>query len=159
MKSIPVNFLLFVLLFTSCSNETNNTKLAGSKTETKNETSSSSVPDGFYEGPFTNGMKETFISFQVANNGTELRDLTFKGYWRCDGKLELTKMGPEGKFSIANGKVEGHITEPEGGGATAARFELLANFTGNSAEGDFRMNINALNCDTYKLNWKASKIN
>ncbi len=150
----------FLLVFFSCAND-NNTASASTGTSTaKNENAAtSSAIDGFYEGPFTNGMKETFISFQVFNNGTELKDLTFKGYWRCDGKLELTKMGPEGKFAIVNGKVKAHITQPEGGGATATRFELLANFSGNSAEGHFRMNINALNCDTYNLNWKANKVN
>jgi hypothetical protein len=71
--------------------------------------------------------------------------------------LDLTTLGPQKGFTIENGKVDGVIVEPEGGGATAARFELHATINGSKAEGSFRMNINALGCDSYQLNWTASR--
>ena len=110
-----------------------------------------------WEGVFTNGMKQTFISFDVSADGKQIQNLTFKGYWRCSGKLTQDIMGPEKNFTITGNKADGVIVEPEDGGATATRYELHATFTGNKAEGTFRMNINGLGCDTYKLNWVAEK--
>ena len=133
--------------------------------ESKKETgkTASAAPDingarkGHWEGSFTNGMKETYISFDVTEEGNELKNLTFRGYWRCDGKLEQTTLGPEKGFTISGNKVDGAIAEPENGGSTATRFEVHGVFNGDSAEGRFRMNINALACDTYVLNWKATR--
>ena len=110
-----------------------------------------------WEGVFTNGMKQTYISFDISADGKQLQNLTFKGYWRCDGKLTQDIMGPEKSFAIVGNKVDGVIVEPEGGGATATRYELHASFSGNKAEGTFRMNINGLGCDTHKLTWTAEK--
>ncbi len=112
---------------------------------------------GHYEGSFTNGMKETYISFDVSPDGKELRELTFKGYWRCDGKLTQDIMGPKKSFPISGNKVDGIVVDPEDGGATATRYELHGSFNGNKAEGNFRMNINGLACDTYKLTWTAER--
>jgi hypothetical protein len=100
-------------------------------------------------------MKQTYIGFDDSADGKQLENLTFKGYWRCDGKLEQTTLGPEKSFTIVDNKADGSITEPEGGGATATRYELHATLKGNKAEGSFRMNFNALGCDTYKLTWIA----
>lgn len=108
-----------------------------------------------FAGAFSNGMKGDSIFFDVSADGKKIEHLTFKGYWRCSGKLEQTTVGPDGAFDIRNNKVSGHITEPPGGGSTAWRFELDANLQGNTAGGTFRMNINNLGCDTYKLNWTA----
>jgi hypothetical protein len=102
-------------------------------------------------------MKQTFISFDVSADGKKLEELTFKGYWRCDGKLTQDIMGPEKSFAIVDNKVDGIIVEPEDGGATATRYELHATLNGNKAEGTFRMNINGLGCDTYKLTWTAER--
>jgi hypothetical protein len=61
----------------------------------------------------------------------------------------------EKSFAVVINKVDGSITEPECGGATATRYKLHAIFKGDHAEGTFRMNINTLGCDTYKLTWTA----
>lgn len=66
-------------------------------------------------------------------------------------------MVPKKSFAIANNTVISILVEPEGGGATATRYELKASFKGIKAEGTFRMNINALGCDTRVLTWKAIK--
>ena len=63
--------------------------------------------------------------------------------------------GPEGTFEIKDNKVSGNITEPPGGGSTAWWFELEADIRGNKASGNYRMAINNMGCDTYKLNWTA----
>ncbi|MEJ7675429.1 MAG: hypothetical protein WKF59_22645 [Chitinophagaceae bacterium] len=42
------------------------------------------------------------------------------------------------------------------GGATAWRFDLEATIEGNTANGKFRMNINALGCNTGTLQWTAN---
>ncbi len=108
-----------------------------------------------FRGAFSNGMKGDSIFFTISADGKKLENLTFKGYWRCSGKLEQTTVGPDGSFAILNGKVNDHIAEPPNGGATAWRFELEAAIEGRTASGNFRMNINNLGCDTYKLKWSA----
>jgi hypothetical protein len=137
--------------------------LACNSSENKSASSSPSAStnsgnnSGHWEGAFTNGMKETFISFDISEDGKKLENLEFKGYWRCDGKLEQDVLGPEKSFDIIDQKVDGTISEPEDGGATAVRYELHAIFNGEKAEGRFRMNLNALACDTYELTWTAEK--
>lgn len=146
-------FLLSLFSF-ACSND-----IASVKTIETNIPEAAAVTgkDQHWEGAFTNGMKQTFISFDVAANGREVKNLTFKGYWYCSGKLTQDIMGPEKSFPLSNNTVNGVIVEPEGGGATATRYELKATFKGNKAEGTFRMNINGLGCDTYVLTWTATK--
>lgn len=108
-----------------------------------------------YTGSISNGMKGDSLFFDVSADGTKLQNLTFKGYWRCSGRLEQTTVGPDGDFTITKGRVSGHITEPPGGGSTAWRFEVDAMIEKGKASGTFRMNINNLGCDTYKLQWTA----
>lgn len=146
MKIYTVLFLAFSF---ACNNLGQDSIAAPSSTKTENNKAR------HWEGSFTNGMKQTFISFDISADGKKLENLTFSGYWRCSGKLEQTVLGPEKSFAVVNNKVDGSISEPEDGGATAIRYEIHATFKGNKAEGDFRMNINALGCDTYKLTWTA----
>ncbi|GAB2852610.1 hypothetical protein [Hymenobacter ruber] len=109
-----------------------------------------------YEGKFTNGLKGNTLSFVLAPDGKTVSDFTFKGYWRCDGKLEmLGATGPKGTFAVANGAIKGRLCEPPNGGASAWCFDLGGQITGNTAKGRFRMNINALRCDSYELQWEA----
>lgn len=108
-----------------------------------------------FAGAISNGMKGDSIFFDVSADGTKMENLTFKGYWRCDGVLEQTTVGPDGDYQINNGKVEGHISEPPNGGASAWRFEVNGEIKESIAFGTFRMNINALRCDTYELKWTA----
>ena len=147
---------LCCIIFFACSNDKGTTQTISSASSSTSENSSSGT-GGHWEGTFSNGMKGAKISFEISNDGKELKNLIFQGYWRCEGKLDLTTLGPEKSFAIQNNKVDGVIVEPEGGGATAARFELHATINNDKAEGSFRMNINGLGCDTYKLNWTASK--
>jgi hypothetical protein len=109
-----------------------------------------------YEGTFGNGYKGAKISFTISPDGKELQDLTFKGYWKCASGIEQTTVGPKKNFAIVNGKIDGVVTDPEGGGSTAWRFELHGTIDKGTAQGTFRMNINNLGCDTYKLNWTAA---
>jgi len=110
-----------------------------------------------FRGALTGGMKGDSIFFDVNATGTKLENLTFKGYWRCNGKLEQERAaGPMGAFSLLKGKVNDHIAEPPDGGATAWRFDLEATIEENTANGKFRMNINALGCNTGTLQWTAN---
>lgn len=152
MKKILTLFTISLLC--ACNNDV---KKENKAAEVSKNLPTASFSGGHYEGAFTNGMKETFISFDISKDGSSLENLTFKGYWRCGGTLEQTTLGPEKSFEIKGNKVDGHITEPENGGATAIRYQLKANIDGDRAEGSFRMNINALSCDTYLLDWTAEK--
>lgn len=145
---------LFSLLFVACNSDiisVENVETARSSLVENNN------KEQHWEGAFTNGMKQTYISFDVSADGKQLKNLTFKGYWYCSGKLTQDILGPEKSFAISNNTVDGVVVEPEGGGATAIRYELKGTFGGGKANGTFRMNINALGCDTRVLTWTATK--
>lgn len=109
-----------------------------------------------WTGTISNGMKGDKISFDVAPDGKSISNLTFRGYWRCAGKLEQTTAGPKQPFAIQNGKTSGIVVDPPGGGATAWRYEFSGSIGKATGQGSFRMNINGLGCDTYLLNWTAA---
>jgi hypothetical protein len=147
------SFAILCLLAIACNSGNNEqTQVASINTEPNSQT----FAGKHFKGSLSNGMKGDSISFDVSTDGRKLTNLTFKGYWRCSGKLESTTAGPDGSFDIVNGKVNGHISEPPNGGSTAWRFDLTATIEGTKASGTFRMNINNLGCDTYKLNWTAT---
>ena len=141
---------LFSLFSLACNSSVNTTL------EPKEEITSAtakeedgSVGAGHWTGNFSNGMKGAIISFDVVKN--EVKNLTFKGYWRCDGKLELTTIGPDAGYVIKGNAVDG--TNKESG----FYFELHGTFNGNKASGTLRFAFVAGGCDTYKLNWTAAK--
>ncbi|MDQ3279330.1 MAG: hypothetical protein M3Q06_13455 [Bacteroidota bacterium] len=142
--------LLFSLLSAGCSNEI--APIQKDRSEGAAAAAEVKTKDRHWEGAFTNGMKETFISFDVSPDGKKLSNLTFKGYWRCNGKLTQDILGPEESFQIKNGVVDGVIIDKE----AYIRYELKATLNGNKAEGTFRMSITGLGCDTYVLKWTAS---
>jgi hypothetical protein len=109
-----------------------------------------------FEGTFSNGMKGAKFTFTLSADGKTMNDITFRGYWRCSGKLDLTTLGPSKGIKVQNGIIDAIVVEPENGGATAMRYELHGTIKGSQASGTFRMNLNALGCDTYKLNWTAT---
>lgn len=146
---------MMMLVLLSCNSGSANNIAAAAKDTTQQAKSLSRSGKKHFKGIFSNGMKGDSISFDISEDGTRLENLTFKGWWRCDGKIEHTTAGPEGSFAIRDGKVNDHISEPPNGGSTAWRFDLEATIASGSAEGTFRMNINNLGCNTYKLNWTA----
>lgn len=147
------NTLYLVIMLLGCANATG--EAAPANTNTPETTTSETAKVRHYAGSISNGMKGDSIFFDISADGKRLENLTFKGYWRCSGKLEQTTVGPDGAFTIKDSKVNDHISEPPDGGSTAWRFELHADIKPATASGTFRMNINNLGCDTYELQWKA----
>lgn len=158
MKSLCQSFFLLLVVFLSCNNS-NGDNVASENMSTKANEEPATLAGGnktrHFRGAINNGMKGDSIFFDVSADGRRLENLTFKGYWRCSGRLEQITAGPEGGFTIVNSKVSDHISEPPDGGSTAWRFDLNAEIGDDKASGDFRMNINNLGCDTYKLKWAA----
>ena len=152
MKHLFILTLLSHSVFSACNNGkegNNNEKASTSKKETK-----SSSGGSHWKGTFSNGMKGNKISFDV--EGNEVKELTFEGHWHCEGKLDLTTLGPEENFIIEDNKVDGVVTEPKNG-AAPFRYELHGTFDGDKAEGTLRISNVQAGCDTYKLNWTAEK--
>ena len=152
MKTIV---LLFSLLSVTCSNNkvveaTPAQAAVNGTTEITAEENSGKTQH--WEGAFTNGMKQTYISYDVSADKKQLKDLTFNGYWYCSGKLTQDILGPEESFTIKDGVVDGVIVDK----ASYTRFELKGKITGSKAEGTFRMSITGLGCDTRVLTWTAS---
>ncbi|WP_162427981.1 hypothetical protein [Pontibacter pudoricolor] len=109
-----------------------------------------------FTGIISNGMKGDKISFILSADGKWVEEFTFDGYWRCDGRLEKTTIGPEKRIPVKKGKISGIVVDPENGGSTAWRFDIQGSINGKKASGTFRMNINALRCDSYVLKWTAA---
>ena len=149
--------ILLSLIFSGCGNSADETKqITNLATVNETEIVSGAAGSRHFAGAFSNGMKGDSIFFDISADGKKLENLTFKGYWRCSGKLEQTTVGPEGAYTIVGGKVNDHISEPPDGGSTAWRFDLQAVLQSTTASGTFRMNINNLGCDTYLLKWTAA---
>ncbi|WP_423147083.1 hypothetical protein [Rubrolithibacter danxiaensis] len=109
-----------------------------------------------FTGTFSNGYKGAKISFTLSDDKKKMEDVTFDGYWRCGSSIEHITAGPEKSVPVNNGQINGIITEPEGGGSSAFRFEITGAIKGNTASGTFRMSITGLGCDTYELKWTAA---
>lgn len=152
MRLVTILFLSTILLL-GCSD---NNKTDDKSSRSSKDIKATGKTGMHFEGAVLNGMKGDSISFDISADGKILSNLTFKGYWRCGGRLESTITGPEGVFTIIDNKVNDHISEPPNGGSTAWRYELEATINGNTAAGTFRMNINNLGCDSYKLQWTAT---
>lgn len=157
MKFHQSILLLIAVSFLACNTATTQTSsIENSDSNKDNQQIKELKENRHYRGAITGGMKGDSIFFDVTNNGTRLENLTFKGYWRCNGKLEMLRAaGPDGFFTLVNNKVDDHISEPPNGGSTAWRFNLSATIKGNTASGTFSMNINNLGCNTGKLQWTA----
>ena len=151
MKTI-LSVAILSLMFSAC-NYSESTTLPQSNNESFAKAGEKEVvnaaPASHWKGSFSNGMKGATISFDV--DGNQLKDLTFKGYWRCDGKLELTTIGPSAGYVIKGNTVDGTIKE------SGFYFEVHGNLNGNKASGTLRFAFVAGGCDTYKLNWTAEK--
>jgi hypothetical protein len=153
---MPSTFILLFCIAAGCANTTNEVSQTGkNKTTASQQPASKPAIPRHFAGALSNGMKGDSIFFDIPADGKSLQNLTFKGYWRCSGKLEQMTAGPEGAFTIVGGKVDDHISEPPNGGSTAWRFDLKADIQGDRATGTFRMNINNLGCDTHVLNWTS----
>ena len=157
LKHLPL-LILCVLALLACSEPAEKREVS---TGDQNEITPISItlaPIKKFRGALTGGYKGDSIFFEISEDGNRIENLAFKGHWRCSGKIEsLPIAGPEGSLPIIDGKVDDHISDPPDGGATAWRFDLKAEIKGRKAEGKFRMNINALDCNTGMLSFIAEQ--
>lgn len=157
LKHLPL-LILCVLALLACSEPAENREATP---DTKTEiipVSQTSAPIKKFRGALIGGYKGDSIFFEISEDGKRVENLAFKGHWRCSGKIERVPIaGPEGSLPIIDGKVDDHISDPPDGGATAWRFDLKAEFKGKKAEGKFRMNINALDCNSGMLSYTAEQ--
>ncbi|HXG82458.1 MAG TPA: tetratricopeptide repeat protein [Pyrinomonadaceae bacterium] len=126
------------------------------------ETSGNSPQAGLWRAKITNieGRQDT-MTFRVSANGGQIEDVVFDGYWRCDDALSSFKKGllkkvdvnsSPGTFAVANGKFSDVKKAPY----IAWTFEGV--FTGaTTAKGSFRVEYST-ECDTYKLEWTAERV-
>ena len=154
MKKMLTYLFVIYSLLVSCTNSESEATKPKLPQSNKKEVIDTEGSAKHFKGALTGGMKGDSIFFDV--NGNKLENLTFKGYWRCSGRLTQERAaGPQGAFTLINGKVNDHISEPPNGGASAWRFDLNASIDGKIASGTFRMNINGLGCNTGTLQWTA----
>lgn len=157
LKHLPL-LILCVLALLACSDPAVKQEASTGSINEVLQVSQTEAPIKKFRGALTGGYKGDSLFFEISSDGNRVENLAFKGHWRCDGKIEsLPIAGPEGSLPIIDGKVDDHISDPPDGGATAWRFDLKAEIKGNKAEGKFRMNINALNCNSGMLSFTAEQ--
>lgn len=145
MKNLVTLCILPLFAFCYCSNGTAGEK--AHKNSPVQQQTSAFAAGTHWKGSFSNGMEGNQLSFDVQNG--EVQNLTFKGYWYCDGKLEQTTLGPKKGFVIRNKKADGVQKE------SGFYFELHGTFNGKEAAGTLRIAFVAGSCDTYELKWTA----
>jgi hypothetical protein len=157
LKNLPL-LTLCILALLGCSEPAEKqNESTGDQTEIT-PVSQTLTPTKKFRGALVGGYKGDSIFFEISEDGNRVENLAFKGHWRCSGKIESVPIaGPEGSLPIIDGKVDDHISDPPDGGATAWRFDLKAEFKGTKAEGKFRMNINALDCNSGMLSFTAEQ--
>ena len=157
LKHLPL-LILCVLALLACSEPAEKRDISTVDHNVITPISITLAPIKKFRGALTGGYKGDSIFFEISEDGNRIENLAFKGHWRCSGKIEsLPIAGPEGSLPIIDGKVDDHISDPPDGGATAWRFDLKAEIKGRKAEGKFRMNINALDCNTGMLSFIAEQ--
>lgn len=113
-----------------------------------------------YEGTFSNGIKGDTISFLLSPDGNTISGLTFKGYWRCAGKLQpLAAVGPRGTYTVTNGAIAGRLCEGSQKSGPDNCFELSGKINGAAANGKLRLSDKAKRCDSGQLLWSAVAVN
>ena len=157
MKKTSLALLAIIACLMGCS-QSNKEKKSNTKTDsivTQVAQPAATTSTGkHFEGTYSNGMKGAIIKFDISPDGKKLNNLTYKGYWYCDGKLEFANYAPDSGFDIVDGKASGDIKEKSSN--VTFEFVLDATIDGNNAEGTFTMRLNPGNCTTCKLNWTAS---
>jgi len=120
------------------------------------QTPGAPAPGIRYQGTFSNGMKGDTISFMLAADGKSISGLTFKGYWRCAGKLQpLADVGPRGTYTVTGGRIAGRLCEGSQKGGPDNCFELSGQVNGAAANGKLRLTDKAKGCDSGPLVWSA----
>jgi hypothetical protein len=105
------------------------------------------------------GYKGDSILFTVGADGREVRDVEFRGHWRCGASpssrtIKRMDVGHvPGAFAVgADGAFAEEKREPYLLWTVAGRFTAAA-----AAEGTVRIEYDT-ECDTYKLTWKAAPV-
>ena len=109
-----------------------------------------------WTGTISNGMKGDKISFDVAPDGKTVSNLTFRGYWRCAGKMEQLAAGSKQTFVLQNGQANGVVVDAPTDGTSARRYAFVGTVSSTEAQGTLRLSSNGLSCDTYDLQWTAA---
>jgi len=110
---------------------------------------------GQWRGTISNGYKGQTIGFRVSADGKTISDVVFQGYLiRRGGGIEDTQLAPLRNIPVNGGAFE----DTQLNGASKVRFDFTGVFTSaTTAEGTYRV-MSDTDCDTYKLNWTASRV-
>lgn len=117
------------------------------------ETSGAKPSGGLWRATISNGYKGQTLSFRVSSNGTTISDVAFQGYLICSGsRTENTQLAPLRNISISGGSFE----DTQLNSGAKVKFIFNGTFSGaTTASGTYRAIADG--CDTYKLNWTASR--
>lgn len=110
---------------------------------------------GLWQGTISNGYKGQTIGFRVSADGGTISDVTFHGYFiRKGGGLEETELAPLNDIAVSGGR----FSDTQLNGGALVRFDFEGEFTGpGTARGTYRA-MSDTDCDTYKLQWTASRV-
>lgn len=120
-----------------------------------NNSSGAKPAGGLWKALISNGYKGQTLSFRVSADGKTIFDITFKGYLQCRGsRIEDTQLAPLKNVTISGGSFE----DTQLNGGAKVRFDFSGTFaSASSASGTYRV-MSDTDCDTYKLNWTATRV-
>lgn len=122
--------------------------------ETTAQTSGTKPSGGQWRGTVTNQKGNQTITFRVSGDGRTISDITFVGYWRCSGRTGSTRNAPPQNVSISDGA----FSSTQNDKPSRLWYEFIGEFSSaTTAAGTLRMAFAGTECDTYKLQWTASR--
>jgi hypothetical protein len=118
-------------------------------------TSGAKPAGGLWRATISNGYKGQTLSFRVSPDGRTISAVAFQGYLICRGsRTENTQLAPLKNVAVSGGA----FADTQLNGGAMVRFEFNGTFTSaNTASGTYRV-MSGTDCDTYKLNWTASRV-
>ncbi len=101
-----------------------------------------------------NGYKGQTLSFRVSADGMTISDVAFQGYLICTGsRTQNTQLAPLRNITVSGGSFD----DTQLNGGAMVKFIFNGTFTAaTTASGTYRTVADG--CDTYKLNWTASRV-
>lgn len=118
------------------------------------KTSGTRPSGGLWRGTVTNQKGNQTVSFRVSGDGQTISDITFVGYWRCSGRTESTRNAPPEDVRISGGS----FSSTQNDKPSRLWYQFIGEFSSNStATGRLRMAFAGTECDTYRLQWTASR--
>jgi tetratricopeptide (TPR) repeat protein len=113
---------------------------------------------GLWRGTITNQKGDQTITFRVSADGSMISDITFVGYWRCPNAMnptQSTRNAPPDDVAVTGGA----FSSTQNDKPSRLWYQFIGEFSSaTQASGSIRIAYAGTECDTWKLQWTASRV-